>query len=242
MEWVRFPGRILKTTATTSKKILVVDDEPTLVAALKYNLERDGYRVVEASDGDAALVSARIGRPDLIILDLMLPGMDGLEVCRVIRRETTAPILMLTAKDTEVDKVVGLELGADDYVTKPFSMRELMARVRALLRRTDALGEDRELLTSGDLELNLKRREVLRDGRALALKPKEFDLLAFFLRSQGRAFTREQILNEIWGYGFAGDTRTVDVHINWLRQKVEEEPANPRRLITVRGVGYRFEG
>ena len=172
----------------------------------------------------------------------MLPGMDGLEVCRVIRRETTAPILMLTAKDTEVDKVVGLELGADDYVTKPFSMRELMARVRALLRRTDALGEDRELLTSGDLELNLKRREVLRDGRALALKPKEFDLLAFFLRSQGRAFTREQILSEIWGYGFAGDTRTVDVHINWLRQKVEEEPANPRRLITVRGVGYRFEG
>ena len=173
----------------------------------------------------------------------MLPVMDGLEVCRILRREMTTPILMLTAKTDEIDKVVGLELGADDYVTKPFSMRELLARVRALLRRAETPpSAETEVLAAGDLRVDLRRREASRGGQALALKPKEFDLLAFFLRNRGRAFTRDQLLNQIWGYDFVGDTRTVDVHIRWLRQKIEDVPAKPSRLITVRGVGYRFDG
>jgi DNA-binding response OmpR family regulator len=225
------------------KKILVVDDEPTLVATLKYNLEHEGYRVITAADGESGLSTARAKRPDLILLDLLLPVMDGFEVCRILRRETTIPILMLTAKTDEIDKVVGLELGADDYVTKPFSMRELLARVRALLRRAEALpSTEMEVLLAGDLQVDLRRMEASRRGKALALKPKELDLLAYFLRNRGRAFTRDQLLNQIWGYDFAGDTRTVDVHIRWLRQKIEDVPAKPSRLITVRGVGYRFEG
>ena len=225
------------------KKILVVDDEPTLVATLKYNLEREGYQVVTAVDGEAALSVTRAEHPDLIVLDLMLPGLDGLEVCRILRREMMAPILMLTAKTDEVDKVVGLELGADDYVTKPFSMRELLARVRALLRRAETIPTAETVsLTAGDLRVDLRRREASRRGEALALKPKEFELLIFLLRNRGRAFTREQLLDQIWGYDFAGDTRTVDVHMSWLRQKIEDEPTKPTRLITVRGVGYRFEG
>jgi len=173
----------------------------------------------------------------------MLPGLDGLEVCRILRKNTSVPILMLTAKVEEVDRVVGLELGADDYVSKPFSMRELLARVRALLRRagTSAAAEA-EVLTTGDLEVDLKTRKAVQRGQRLTLKPKEFELLAFFLRNRGRAFSREQLLNEIWGYEFAGGTRTVDVHIRWLRQKIEDEPAQPARLLTVRGLGYRFEG
>ena len=224
-----------------NRTVLVVDDEPTLVATLKYNLERDGYRVLTATDGAAALTVARAEHPDLVMLDLMLPVMDGLEVCRILRRETKLPILMLTAKGEEVDKVVGLELGADDYVTKPFGMRELLARVRALLRRIDTPA-DTETLTSGDLELDLKRREAIRDGKTLDLKPKELELLLFLMRNKGRAFTREQLLRDVWGYDFFGDSRTVDVHVRWLRQKIENEPAKPVRLITVRGVGYRFEG
>lgn len=226
-----------------AKKVLVVDDEPTLVATLKYNLERDGYQVRTACDGQAALFEARSVRPDIILLDLMLPGLDGLEICRILRRETAVPILMLTAKGEEADKVVGLELGADDYVTKPFSMRELMARVRALLRRAEtAPGEEAELITAADLSIDLRRREASLRGQALTLKPKEFDLLVFFLRNRGRALTREQLLDQIWGYDFAGDTRTVDVHVSWLRQKIEDNPAKPARLITIRGVGYRFDG
>jgi DNA-binding response OmpR family regulator len=225
------------------KKVLVVDDEPTLVATLKYNLEREGYQVVTAVDGESGLSAARANRPDLILLDLLLPALDGLEVCRILRREMTTPILMLTAKTDEIDKVVGLELGADDYVTKPFSMRELLARVRALLRRAEtAPSAEAEVLLAGDLQVDLRRREASRGGQALALKPKEFDLLAFFLRNRGRAFTRDQLLNQIWGYDFVGDTRTVDVHIRWLRQKIEDVPAKPSQLITVRGVGYRFDG
>jgi len=224
------------------KKILVVDDEPTLVATVKYNLEREGYQVVTAADGESGLSTARAERPDLVILDLMLPGLDGFEVCRILRREMNAPILMLTAKTDEVDKVVGLELGADDYVTKPFSMRELLARVRALLRRAEAPAAEAKVLTAGDLQVDLRRREASRQGQALLLKPKEFDLLAFFLRNRARAFTRDQLLDQVWGYDFAGDTRTVDVHVRWLRQKIEDEPAKPARLITIRGVGYRFEG
>jgi DNA-binding response OmpR family regulator len=225
------------------KKILIVDDEPTLVATLRYNLEREGYAVVEAVDGESALAVARGEHPDLIVLDIMLPGLDGLEVCRILRKDTNIPILMLTAKVEEVDRVVGLELGADDYVSKPFSMRELLARVRALLRRagTSAFAEA-EVLTTGDIEIDLRTRRVAQRGQMLPLKPKEFELLAFFLRNRGRAFSREQLLNEIWGYEFAGGTRTVDVHIRWLRQKIEDEPAQPARLLTVRGLGYRFDG
>jgi two-component system OmpR family response regulator len=172
----------------------------------------------------------------------MLPGMSGLELCRILRRETTVPILILTAKAEETDKVVGLELGADDYVTKPFSMRELMARVGALLRRSEfAPPVERETLVVGDLTADFRRHEVTRVGDKLVLKPKEYELLVYLMRNRGRAFTREQLLDQVWGYDFAGDTRTVDVHVSWLRQKIEEQPSKPTRLITVRGTGYRFD-
>ena len=226
---------------TSARTVLVVDDEPTLVATLKYSLEHDGYRVLTAGDGGAAVSIAMAERPDLIVLDLMLPVMDGLEVCRLIRRETKLPILMLTARTDEVDKVVGLEMGADDYVTKPFGMRELLARVRALLRRSHA-PDDVEKVRCGDLEIDLKRREASCNGGVLEMKPREFELLSFLARNQGRAFTREQLLRDVWGYEYLGDSRTVDVHVRWLREKIEAEPAKPVRLITVRGVGYRFEG
>lgn len=225
------------------KRILVVDDEPTLVATLQYNLEREGYQVTTALDGESAVATARAVKPDLILLDIMLPGLDGLEVCRILRRDTSAPILLLTAKVDEVDKVVGLELGADDYVTKPFGMRELMARVRALLRRAGSTEpRQSDVLTSGDLTIDPTARTATRDGTPLALKPKEFDILAHFMRYPGRAFSRDELLSAIWGYDFAGDTRTVDVHISWLRHKIEKDPSKPVRLITVRGLGYRFEG
>ncbi len=224
-----------------AKKILVVDDEPTLVATLKYNLEREGFEVITAEDGGTAVSLARQDRPDLVVLDLMLPVMGGFEVCRVLRRDGPVPILMLTAKGDEVDKVVGLELGADDYVTKPFSMRELLARVRALLRRAETPAEDSEVIAAGDLEVDLRRRAASRRGQSISLRPKEFELLVHFLRNRGRAFTREQLLNAIWGYDFLGDSRTVDVHIRWLRQKIEPHPEKPTRIITMRGVGYRFE-
>jgi DNA-binding response OmpR family regulator len=225
------------------KTILVADDEPTLVATLKYNLERESYAVVTAADGEAALTTARETRPDLIVLDLMMPGLNGIEVCRILRKEMHVPILILTARSDETDKVAGLELGADDYVTKPFSMRELTARVRALLRRAEyAPATDQEVVAAGDLTIDLPKRAVSRDGSRIALKPKEFELLSFFARNRGRAFTRDQLLNQIWGYEYAGDTRTVDVHVRWLRQKIEAEPDQPVRLITIRGVGYRFDG
>jgi DNA-binding response OmpR family regulator len=225
------------------KKILIVEDEPTLVATLRYNFEREGFQVRTAGDGEAAVEAARGERPDVIILDLMLPKMDGLEVCRILRREMTTPILMLTAKTEEVDKVVGLEIGADDYVTKPFGMRELVARVRALMRRKEQGAQsDVESVSAGDIAVDFARRQAFRSGQPLALKPKEYELLAFLLRNQGRAFTRDQLLNQVWGYDFAGDSRTVDVHVRWLREKIEDEPSKPVRLITVRGTGYRFEG
>lgn len=226
------------------KKILIVDDEPTLVATLKYNLERENFQVLSASDGEAALSLARSNAPDLVVLDLMLPTMGGLEVARILRKETRIPILMLTAKGTETDKVLGLEIGADDYVTKPFGMQELLARVRALLRRWESADDTAapETAQSGDIRIDLLRRQATKGDEFLRLKPKEFDLLLFFVRNPARVFTREQLLNQIWGYEFAGDTRTVDVHIRWLRQKIEDDPSAPRRIITVRGTGYMFEG
>ena len=227
--------------STPSRTVLVVDDEPTLVATLRYNLEREGYKVVTAGDGDKAIELARLEQPDLMILDLMLPALDGLEVCRILRREMSLPILMLTARTGEVDKVVGLEIGADDYVTKPFSTRELLARVRALLRRASNDGGE-EVITSGNLRVDLKRREVSLNDEPLELKPKEMELLTYFMRNKGRAFTREQLLREVWGYDFYGDSRTVDVHVSWLRQKIEDRASKPVRILTVRGVGYRFEG
>jgi DNA-binding response OmpR family regulator len=224
------------------KTILIADDEPTLVATLKYNLERESYEVITAADGEAALAAARSSRPDLVLLDLMMPGLNGIEVCRIIRRETRVPILILTARGEEADRVAGLEIGADDYVTKPFSMRELVARVRALLRRSEnTAAPEPEVVTCADLIIDIRKRAVTRDGSDLPLKPKEFELLSFFARNRGQAFTRDQLLNQIWGYDYAGDTRTVDVHIRWLRQKIEAQPDRPTRLITVRGVGYRFD-
>jgi len=226
-------------------RVLVVDDEPTLVDTIRYNLRRDGYEVHVASEGNEALKLARATSPDLVVLDLMLPGLDGLEVCRQLRRESTVPILMLTAKDDEVDKIVGLEVGADDYMTKPFSMRELMARVRAMLRRSRmtqqaAEADGEQTVRSGDLEADpLQRRVILRE-QSVQLKPKEFDLLVYLMQQRGRVLTRDQLLEKVWGYTFGGDTRTVDVHIRWLREKIEEDPGSPRRLETVRGVGYRF--
>ena len=233
-----------------SEKILIVEDEPTLQETLAYNLTRQGYIVEIASDGLAALEAARRQHPDLIVLDLMLPKLDGFEVCRILRQEMNVTILMLTARDDEIDRVIGLEMGADDYVTKPFSMREFLARVKAHLRRVRLIREEidsndntlKEILHFGNLTLDLTRREVLLDGRPLAMKPKEFDLLLFLTRHRGHVLTRELILERVWGWEFSGGSRTVDVHVRWLREKIEPDPANPTRIVTVRGAGYRFEG
>ena len=233
------------------EKILVVEDEPTLVETLRYNLKRQGYVVSVATDGLMALSLARKEQPDLILLDIMLPEMDGIEVCRILRQEMTAPIIMLTARDEEIDKVVGLEVGADDYITKPFSMRELIARVKANLRRVRLTREESvspkkgegeaQRLTYGDLVVDLGRREVLKGGQPVAMTPREFDLLAFLARNRGIALSRDLILERVWGWDFAGGTRTVDVHIRGLREKLEADPAHPTRIVTVRGAGYRFE-
>ena len=233
-----------------SEKILIVEDEPTLQETLAYNLARQGYIVEIASDGLAALEAARRQHPDLIVLDLMLPKLDGFEVCRILRQEMNVTILMLTARDDEIDRVIGLEMGADDYITKPFSMREFLARVKAHLRRVRLIREEidsndntlKEILHFGNLTLDLTRREVLLDGRPLAMKPKEFDLLLFLTRHRGHVLTRELILERVWGWEFSGGSRTVDVHVRWLREKIEPDPANPTRIVTVRGAGYRFEG
>ena len=239
------------------QKILVVDDEPVLVDTLVYNLQQEGYQVITAADGGSALEATRCERPDLIILDVMVPEIDGLEVCRQVRSEkssATTPILMLTARGEEIDKVIGLEVGADDYVTKPFGRRELLSRVRALLRRADypSTREERPVeqevvreashtareLTAGPLRIDIAGRRVLRGEQVVELQPKLFDLLVYLVRNRGTVLTRDQILQHVWGYDYAGDTRTVDVHIRWLREKLEEDPANPKLFQTIRGVGY----
>lgn len=231
--------------------ILIVEDEIPLREALAYNLTRQEYTVEAVGDGTSALTAARRLHPDLILLDLMLPGLDGFEVCRILRQEMKVPILMLTARDDEIDRVIGLEIGADDYITKPFSMRELLARVKAHLRRERLFREEaggeletssKNLLHFDNLVIDLTRREVLLDKQPLPLKPQEFDLLLFLARHRGQALSREFLLEQVWGWEFSGGTRTVDVHIHWLREKIETNPAQPTRIITVRGSGYRFEG
>lgn len=228
----------------TNRSVLVVEDEENLAEALRYNLEHEGYAVLTAKDGASGLETARTALPDLVILDVMLPNLDGLEVCRILRRETDVPILMLTARGEEIDRVVGLEIGADDYVTKPFSMRELMARVRAMLRRPRKTASDRmaEPLRSGSLAVDVDAHQASLNGEELRLKPREFDLLVLFMRNPGRAFTRDQVLENLWGHDYIGDVRTVDVHVRWLREKIEADPSTPARIITIRGHGYRFEG
>ena len=233
-----------------SERILVVEDEPTLQETLAYNLTRQGYTVETAGDGQAAIDAARRQQPDLIVLDLMLPVLDGFEVCRILRQDMNVPILMLTARDDEIDRVIGLEMGADDYLTKPFSMREFLARVKAHLRRVRLIRAEadaqvplmREKLQFGNLTLDLTRREVRVNDKPLAMKPKEFDLLLFLAQHRGQVLSRDLILERVWGWEFSGGSRTVDVHVRWLREKIEEQPAEPTRIITVRGAGYRFEG
>ena len=226
-----------------ARTILVVDDETTLRETLVEALELEGYRAIPAADGREAIVRFRAEQPDLVLLDLMLPELSGVEVCRILRAESAVPIIMLTARDGEVDKVVGLELGADDYVTKPFSLRELTARIRAIFRRAEAagsaaVGTPPPLVDLGRVQLDLAGHRILRDGTPVPLKPKAFELLAFLVRNAGQVFTRDQLLERVWGYDYAGETRTVDVHVHWLRAQIEPDPANPVYLETVRGVGY----
>jgi DNA-binding response OmpR family regulator len=231
--------------------VLVVEDDLTLLETLEYNLAAEGYEVITSADGLTALEIAREEQPDLIVLDLMLPGLDGFEVCRILRQEMNVPILMLTARADEVDRVVGLEMGADDYLTKPFSMRELLARVKALLRRVrlirEELAEEQgkvgpEQLVFGDLVIDLDRRDVRVGGESIRLKPQEYELLVFLARHPGIALSRDLLLERVWGWDYAGGSRTVDVHVRWLREKIEVDPADPERIVTVRGVGYCFEG
>ena len=230
------------------RSVLVVEDEENLLEALRYNLEKEGYQVHTATDGGDGLELARRVNPSLVLLDIMLPTLDGFEVCRILRRESEVPILMLTARGEEVDRVVGLELGADDYITKPFSIRELVARVRNTLRRTRYLEashearDEAQIYRVGNLEVNLNSHEARLPGQPLNLKPKEFDLLALLVANKGRAFTRDQILEKVWGYDYIGQTRTVDVYVSWLREKLQADPSTARSIITIRGVGYRLDG
>lgn len=234
------------------EKILLVDDERTFLETLEYNLRRQGYEIISSDNGNDALVKARTEKPDLIVLDIMLPGMDGFEVCRILRQEMHTPILMLTARDDEIDRVVGLEVGADDYLTKPFSMRELMARIKALFRRVRLIREEMaqptadqsvtRVLKYDELVIDTNRREVKLKNRVISMKPREYELLVFLAHHHSQVVTREYILEKVWGWDFFGDSRTVDVHVRWLREKIEQDPQHPSRIVTVRGAGYRFEG
>jgi DNA-binding response OmpR family regulator len=244
-----------------TRRILVVDDEATIREMVGYNLRHDGFEVELVGDGREALALARRMPPDLVVLDIMLPGLDGFQVCRALRQESNVPILVLSARGEEFDRVLGLELGADDYLTKPFAMRELLARVRSLLRRAELPAtrgdtpsnrsngqvEDAparrgasQMVIAGNLEVDVARRQATLDGVVLTLKPKEFDLLHYLVRHPDIVLSRDALLREVWGYDFPIDTRTVDVHIRWLRQKIEDDPGEPKRIATVRGFGYRF--
>ncbi|MGI6128528.1 MAG: response regulator [bacterium] len=228
-----------------AEKILVVDDEEPIADILEFNLKKDGYQVEVAFDGEQALIKAHSFQPDLVILDIMLPKLDGWQVCQRLRQNSTVPIIMLTAKDEETDKVLGLELGADDYVTKPFSPRELLARVRALLRRVQSYRiQDGSMaaITLDDLTIDLESYEVQKRGQVIELTVREFELLKFLALSPGRVFSRETLLEKVWGYEFYGDIRTVDVTVRRLREKVEDDPGNPVYVQTKRGIGYYFRG
>ncbi|HYI14909.1 MAG TPA: response regulator transcription factor [Thermomicrobiales bacterium] len=226
------------------ESIIVVEDEPALAEALRFNLERQGYRVTVLHDCHAAVREIQRAGPDLVVLDVMLPGLDGFEVCRRVRMHSDVPILMLTARGEEVDRVLGLEIGADDYLTKPFSLRELQARVRALLRRSAVREPSSSQVQrqSGNLRVSPAERRAWLGETEISLRPREFDLLAYLIRNQALALSRQQILDGAWGNDFVGDERTVDVHIKGLRDLVEDDPRHPTRIVTVRGVGYRFEG
>jgi two-component system, OmpR family, response regulator len=227
-------------------KIAVIEDDRTLADLLRYNLSREGFTVVTAAQGNAGLDLIRREKPDAVIMDVMLPGMDGFELTRTLRRESAVPVLMLTARSDEIDKVLGLELGADDYLTKPFSMRELLARVKAMLRRgelarQEAAPFESPTVKAGNVELDPSRHILAVAQTAVEVTPKEFDLLQFLMNNRGQVFSRDTLLDKVWGYDYPGDSRTVDVHIRWLRQKIETDPSNPKHLLTVRGVGYKFE-
>ena len=219
-----------------------MEDEPALVETVAYSLSREGFQISVAEDGERGVEQFRAERPALVILDLMLPRLPGLDVLRLIRSESNVPVIVLTAKDSEADKVSGLELGADDYITKPFSVRELVSRVRAHLRRADMGPSARpsERLTGGPVELDPERHEAFVRGRAVQFTPKEFELLEVLLERKGRLLTRDFLIQEVWGADYFGDTKTLDVHVKRLRQKIEEDPHNPRHLVTVRGLGYKF--
>lgn len=226
-----------------TERVLVVEDEEALVESIRFTLESEGYEVLTANTGVDGLRQAREGGLSLVLLDLMLPGMSGLDVCRQIRQESDVPIVMVTAKDGEADKVLGLELGADDYITKPFSTRELLARVRAHLRRagrTGTFAETNEVLRGGSIELDIDAHEGRVEGAAVALRPKEFELLEALMRRKNRLATREALIDDVWGPSYFGDTKTLDVHIKRLRNKLEADPANPVKIVTVRGLGYKF--
>jgi two-component system response regulator RegX3 len=226
--------------SSSSSSVLVVDDDPGVLDVVSFMLRREGFDVDEESEGTAALAAARDRRYDIVILDVMLPGMSGTDICRELRAESDVPILMLTARDAELDRVLGLELGADDYVTKPFSLRELSARIRAIFRRGEALvaGQLPPTVELGPVRVDVAGHRILRDGREIAVKPKVFELLAFLLRHPGQVVTRDQLLEQVWGYDYAGETRTVDVHVHWLRAAIEPDPGSPSIIRTVRGVGY----
>ena len=224
------------------KRILIVDDEPLIVKGLKYSLEQDGYETESAQDGEEAVSKFFAGQYDLVLLDVMLPKLDGIEVCQRIREKSNVPIIMLTAKSEDADKLMGFECGADDYLTKPFNILELKARVRALLRRAAGVQRSRgAVLTAGDLTLNTEERVAIREGRTVELTAKEYDLIELLMRNPRRVYSRENLMNVVWGYTYAGDYRTVDVHIRRLREKLEKNPAEPDHIMTKWGVGYYFK-
>ncbi|HXF34169.1 MAG TPA: response regulator transcription factor [Candidatus Acidoferrales bacterium] len=229
--------------AAARKKILVVDDESAILQTLRFNLERSGYTVCTAGDGRSAVALAASEKPDLVILDIMLPILDGIEACKEIRKSSGVPIIMLTAKEQEIDKVLALELGADDYVTKPFSLGEFLARIKARLRRADGDGQGsrNDAITVSDLTLDPSRQRLTVRGREVALAPKEFRLLHVLMENRGRIVTRQMLLEKVWGYDFEGEHQTISVHVRWLREKIEVDPNNPRNIITVRSRGYMFK-
>ena len=231
------------TSATGSKRILVVDDESAILQTLRFNLERSGYLVSTAGDGRSAVTLAASERPDLIVMDIMLPVLDGIEACKEIRRSSGVPIIMLTAKDQEIDKVVALELGADDYVTKPFSLHEFLARIRARLRRREGTPDAlrHEAIEAGEIVLDPSRQALTVRGREVALAPKEFSLLQVLMENRGHVVTRQALLDKVWGYDFEGEHQTISVHVRWLREKIEIDPNNPRHIITIRSRGYMFK-